>query len=74
MHATWRSFLAAVCYFHEVYVVAKNIFIQLRCLLEDIGHSYLDLTVYDMPNSLFSSHTHFYGITELCRRPRTIIH
>ena len=49
----------------EVYVVAKNISIQSRCLLEDILHFYLDFTVYDMPNS---RRTHFHGITELRRR------
>ena len=50
VHATWRSFLPAICYnFQEVYVLAKNISILSRCLLE---YFYLNFTVYDMPNSL----------------------
>ena len=43
----------------SMYLNGQNISIglQLRCmlLLEDIVHFYLDFTVYDMPNSLFSS-------------------
>ena len=36
----------AICYFHEAWVVAKNSFIELRCLLEDTVPFYLGFTVY----------------------------
>ena len=65
VHSTCIA-LAAICYFHEAQVVAKNSSIQLRCLLGDIVPFYLDFTVY---TTLYLAHgTHFHRITELCQR------
>ena len=53
--------LAAICYFHEAQVVAKNSSIQLRCLLDDIVPFYLDFTVYT--TLYLADGTHFHRIT-----------
>ena len=51
--------LAAICYFHEAQVVAKNSSIQLRCLLGDIVPFYLDFTVY---TTLYLAHDTRVGV------------
>ena len=58
VHMAKIVFFAAIFYFHEACVVAKNISIQSRCLLDDIMHFYLDFTVYATPYLAHGSHLH----------------
>ena len=45
---TWLKivFFATICYFHEAWIEATTIYIQSRCLLDDIRHFYSDFTIY----------------------------